>query len=332
MRAGRADRKKILFVSTGGTIASRYDPVAKALISVASGDELLAALGPLAPDVDVVHEAFSNVGSNRIGLEMELRLARRVEELLKDETIDGCVVTHGTDTLEEGVFLASLAMTSQKPIIFTGAQRGADQPDADGPRNLADAITVAASNDAVALGPLVVFSGKILSALDATKIHSLDMEAFGARSFGPLGEVDRGKVLITRRPWGYPTIKVDTVETRVDLITLALGADDRLFEAAVKSGARGIVLEGFGSGNATPEVVLAAARATKKGVVTVITSRCFDGRAVPLYGDGGGRDLQDAGAIFAGRLQGPKARILLCVALANVSTGEIASLFEKFGR
>ena len=332
MKTGKASRKKILLVSTGGTIASRYDPVAKALISVASGDELLAALGSLAPDVDIVHEAFSNVGSNRIDLQMELRLARRVEELLKDETIDGCVVTHGTDTLEEGVFLSSLALASQKPVAFTGAQRAADQPDADGPRNLADAITVAASNDAAALGPLVVFSGKILSALDATKIHSLDMEAFGARSFGSLGEVDRGKVLITRRPWGYPTIKVDNVEPRVDLITLTLGADDRLFEAAVKSGARGIVLEGFGSGNATPEVVAAVARAAKKGVVTVITSRCFDGRVLPLYGDGGGRDLEEAGAIFAGRLQGPKARILLCVALANIPARDIPGLFEQFGR
>lgn len=332
MKTGKASRKKILLVSTGGTIASRYDPVAKALISVASGDELLAALGSLAPDVDIVHEAFSNVGSNRIDLQMELRLARRVEELLKDETIDGCVVTHGTDTLEEGVFLSSLALASQKPVAFTGAQRAADQPDADGPRNLADAIAVAASNDAAALGPLVVFSGKILSALDATKIHSLDMEAFGARSFGPLGEVDRGQVLITRRPWGYPTIKVDNVEPRVDLITLTLGADDRLFEAAVTSGARGIVLEGFGSGNATPEVVAAVARATKKGVVTVITSRCRDGRVVPLYGDGGGRDLEEAGAIFAGRLQGPKARILLCVALANIPVGDMPGLFEQFGR
>lgn len=332
MGAGNAARKTILLMSTGGTIASRYDPVAKALISVAGGDELLAAMGSLAPDVNIIHEAFSNVGSNRINLEMQLRLARRVDELLDNEEIHGCVITHGTDTLEEGAFLSRLALITQKPVIFTGSQRGADEPDADGPRNLADAIAVAASNDAAGLGPLVVFSGRILSALDATKIDTLAIEAFGARSFGPVGEVDRGKVSITRRPWGYPTIKVKTLETKVDLITLTLGCDDRLFEAAVNSGARGIVLQGFGSGNATTEIVSAVDRATGNGVVTVVTSRCFDGRVLPLYGDGGGRDLQDAGAIFAGRLQGPKARILLCAALANIPISDIADVFEQFGR
>lgn len=332
MGAGNAARKTILLMSTGGTIASRYDPVAKALISVAGGDELLAAMGSLAPDVNIIHEAFSIVGSNRINLEMQLRLARRVDELLDNEAIHGCVITHGTDTLEEGAFLSRLALTTQKPVIFTGSQRGADEPDADGPRNLADAITVAALDDAAGLGPLVVFSGKILSALDVTKIHTLAVEAFGARSSGPVGEVDRGKVSITRRPWGFPTIKVKTLETKVDLITLTLGCDDRLFEAAVNSGARGIVLQGFGSGNATPEIVSAVDRATGNGVVTVVTSRCFDGRVLPLYGDGGGRDLQDAGAIFAGRLQGPKARILLCAALANIPISDIADVFEQFGR
>lgn len=324
--------KKVLVVSTGGTIASRYDPVQKALMSVATGRELLSTLGTLAPVVDVVLEEFSNLGSNRIDLETSFRLAHRVDDWLKDDTIGGCVITHGTDTLEESAFLANLVVSSSKPVVFTGAQRGADQPDADGPRNLADAIAVAASRDAEGLGSLVVFAGKVLSAIDATKVHTSRMAAYDSTGSGSLGEVDQGTVLITRRPSGYPTIKAQHIETRVDLITLAMGADNRLFNAAVASGARGIVLETFGRGNATPEVVAAVARASQKGIVTIVTSRCFDGRVLPLYGDGGGRDLENAGAIFAGHLRGPKARILLCLALANIPTGEIAGLFDQFGR
>jgi len=324
--------KKVVVVTTGGTIASRYDVAENALISVATGAELLATLGPLAPAVDVVLEEFSNVGSNRIGLGTSFRLVLRIDELLKDAAISGCVVTHGTDTLEESAFLASLVLSSARPVVFTGAQRGADQPDADGPRNLADAISVAASADAANLGVLVVFAGKILSAIDATKVHSSDVAAYDSPGTGPVGAVDHGSVLITRSLLGYPTIAADRIETRVDLITLAMGADDRLFQAAVGSGARGIVLECFGRGNATPEVVAAVARATQKGVVTIVTSRCPQGRVLPLYGDGGGRDLETAGAIFAGRLQGPKARILLCLALANMPGHQIAPLFSRFGR
>ncbi|MBB6354033.1 L-asparaginase [Aminobacter aganoensis] len=321
-----------MVVSTGGTIASRYDPDENALISVATGEELLSTLGMLAPDVDVVVEEFSNVGSNRIDLNTSFRLARQIDKWLRDDTISGCVVTHGTDTLEESAFLAGLVVSSPKPVAFTGAQRGADQPDADGPRNLADAIAVAASPDARDLGSLVVFAGKVLAAIDATKVHTSRLAAYDSSAFGPLGEVDHGAVLITRRLSGYPRIKAELIEPRVDLITLAMGADSRLFDAAVASGARGIVLEAFGRGNATPAVVAAVARASQKGIVTVVASRCPEGRVLPLYGDGGGRDLEDAGAFFAGRLRGPKARVLLCLALANKPMGEIADLFEQFGR
>lgn len=332
MNTDRTGTQKVLVVSTGGTIASRYDPVEKALMSVATGEELLSTLGPLAPGVHIVLEEFSNLGSNRIDLETSLRLASHVDELLKDDTICGCVVTHGTDTLEESAFLANLVISSSKPVVFTGAQRGADQPDADGPRNLADAIAVAASPDAGNLGTLVVFAGKVLSAIDAAKVHASGLAAYDSSGLGPLGEVDHGSILITRRLSGYPTIKAQHIERRVDLITLAMGADDRLFEAAVASGARGIVLETFGRGNATPEVVAAVTRATQKGLVTIVTSRCAQGRVLPLYGDGGGRDLEEAGAIFAGRLKGPKARILLCLALASMTEQEIAALFAQFGR
>lgn len=324
-------RRKVVAVSTGGTIASRYDPAARALVSVASGAELLAMLGGRAPDVDTVVEEFCNLGSNRIDLEMSLQLARRVDELLADEQVSGCVVTHGTDTLEESAFLASLVIASPKPVVFTGAQREADEPDADGPRNLADAIRIASSPDADGLGTVLAFGGRILSPVDATKVHTARTDAYAATAGGQIGEVDDAEVLISHRPARHPRIVARRIETRVDLIKLTMGCDTRLFDASVASGARGIVLETFGRGNATPELVAAVARAAGSGIVTVVTSRCREGRVRPLYGDGGGRDLAAAGALFAGRLQGPKARVLLSVALANPSDEGIAQLVARFG-
>jgi L-asparaginase len=332
MNTNGSRHPKVLVVSTGGTIASRYDPVARALTSVGTGEDLLATLGGLAPPVDLVLEEFCNLGSNRIDLDTSLRLARRIADLIGDDAVCGCVVTHGTDTLEESAFLASLVISSPKPVVFTGAQRGMDERDADGPRNLADAICVAASPDARNMGVLVVFGGKILSAVDATKIHTSDVAAYASYDFGPLGVVDNGAVLLSRRLASYPTVDTRQMDTRIDLITLAMGADSRLFDAALASGARGIVLEAFGRGNATPQVVAGVQRATAKGVVTVVTSRCPQGRVLPIYGDGGGRDLEDAGAIFAGRLRGPKARILLCLVQANLTRREIVELFAVFGR
>jgi L-asparaginase len=324
-------RRKVAIVSTGGTIASRYDPAARALVSVASGAELLAMLGSRAPDVDTVVEEFCNLGSNRIDLAMSLRLAQRVDALLADESVGGCVVTHGTDTLEESAFLASLVIASPKPVVFTGAQRDADEPDADGPRNLVDAIRIAASPDADGLGTVLVFGGRILSPVDATKVHTSRTDAYAATAGGQLGEIDDDEVLITHRPARHPRIVAHGIETRVDLIKLTMGCDTRLFDASVASGARGIVLETFGRGNATPDLVAAVAHASGLGIVTVATSRCREGRVRPLYGDGGGRDLEAAGALFAGRLQGPKARVLLSVALANPPDDGIAAILARFG-
>jgi L-asparaginase len=331
MNPSASHNPKVVIVSTGGTIASRYNAVGRALTSIATGKELLDTLGSLAPPVDLVLVEFSNLGSNRIDLETSFRMARRIAELIDDDAVTGCVVTHGTDTLEESAFLVSLVVGSSKPVVFTGAQRGMDAPDADGPRNLADAIRVAASPEARDLGTLVVFASQIFSAVDATKVHTSHLGAYESSGFGALGEVDGDKIVLGRKPVRYPPINSQVIDTRVDLIALSMGADARLFDAAVASGARGIVLETFGRGNATPDIVAATKRATDAGILTVVTSRCPRGRVLPVYDDGGGRDLEDAGAIFAGRLKGHKARILLCLVLGHVPRSKIVELFNFIG-
>ena len=324
--------RRVLVVTTGGTIASRVDPADGSLVSVVAGQELVADFRARRSGSEIVIDEFCNVGSNLIDLETSFELARHIDARLTDETIGGCVVLHGTDTLEESAFLADLVIRSPKPVVFTGAQRSADAPDADGPRNLADAVRVASSPEARDLGTTVVFDGDILAASDAVKMHASRVAAFGSSSFGPLGAVDGEDVFIGRKPVERPSFRARRIERRVDLITMVMGLDDRLLNAAFASGADGIVLEAFGRGNVTPPVLEAVSRGADRGIPTVVTSRCMWGRALPVYAGAGGRDLEKAGAIFAGRLSGPKARILLSVMPAEMGVRELKALFEHYGR
>ena len=307
----------VVILSTGGTIASRHDREADALVSSASGEELLASLGALAPDLPLSIESFCNIGSFEMDLETSFRLARRIAAVLADPDVAGVVVTHGTDTMEEAVFLADLVVASDKPVVFTGAQRHAAETDADGPRNLADSIRVAASPSARRLGAVIVFEGEIHAARDVTKTHAYRVGTFASAEHGKLGEIDASQVIVQRRPLLRHTITTDRIETRVDLIRMVMGSDDRFMRCALQSGARGIVLEAFGRGNVTPLVLGAIKDAVRDGVAVVVTSRCPQGRVMPLYGGSGGKAVAAAGAIFAGDLSGIKARILLALLLGS---------------
>lgn len=305
---------KIALVTTGGTIASRR--LGDSLISVDAPETLLRAAGIGPEAVEVI--AFSNLGSNLIDLRIALDLAQRIDALLARADIDGCVVTHGTDTLEESLFLASLVITSPKPVVFTGAQIAADRADSDGPGNLVAALRFARSAQARDIGPVLVFAGEILDPVHATKIDAALPSAYAAPHGGALGSIRGEAITMHRAPARRivaPEWPAGAISPDVFLLPAVMGMDGRLIDAAVHAGARGIVLEGFGCGNATPAIIAALVRAHACGVVSVITSRCLRGEALPLYGDGGGYDLAQAGAIFAGRLQGKKARILVALML-----------------
>jgi L-asparaginase len=232
--------------------------------------------------------------------------------------VRGVVVTHGTDTMEETAWLADLLHAGETPLVFTGAQRHAGLPDSDGPANVADAIRIAAAPTARGLGAVIALGGRIDHAREATKLHTTESRAFGSPGADdPLGTVGPDGVRIDRRPTPRPHFAVpDALEARVQLVTLAAGCDGTLIDACTTAGARGLVIEAFGSGNANHAVVAAVRRAVAAGVTVMIVSRCPAGGVKPLYGNGGGQDLLAAGARFGGTLSGPKARILLMIALA----------------
>ncbi|MDX6749895.1 asparaginase [Geminicoccaceae bacterium 1502E] len=322
--------KRVIILGTGGTIASRVDHAKGHVAAAASGSELLDSLterGFALPDgVRVEVEQFCNVGSFLFDLELAFRLARRAAALLSEPDVAGVVVTHGTDTMEESAYLADLVVPGEKPVVFTGAQRHADEPDADGPRNLADAIRVAASPAARGLGAMIVFASEIHGARDATKLHTSRLGTFQSAEHGKLGDVDEGRVVVRQRPLLRRHFAVERVEPAVDLIRLAMGSDARFLRCALDTGAKGIVLEAFGRGNGTPPVNELVREAVGKGVPVLVTSRCPQGRVMPVYGAGGGKDLERAGAIFAGDLTGLKARILLAVLLGGPREKELADI------
>ena len=173
-----------------------------------------------------------------------------------------------------------------------------------------------------ALGAVICFADQIHAARDVTKVSASALATFRSYDKGALGEVDAGRVVIHRRPEHRRTFVVDRLETRVPLIRLYLGFDVALVEAALEHGARGLVLEAFGRGNGPAALVPIVRAAVAAGVPVVVTSRCPTGRVEPIYGKGGGKDLADAGAIFAGDLKGPKARLLLMVLLAAPGTSD----------
>jgi L-asparaginase len=307
--------RKICLITTGGTIASKLDPRSGHVTASVTGDELRRRLEDPLAGIALTVEEFCNVGSYAVDLPMSFALARHIREKLQDANCDGVVVTHGTDTMEESVFMADLTVQSDKPVVFTGAQRAADDPHPDGPRNIADSIRLAASEEARGLGALICFEQEFHAARDVTKTHASRVDTFTSAEHGKLGEVDGDHVIVHRKPLLRRSYRATAIEPDVELIKIVMGSSDRYIRFAAENGARAIVLEGFGRGNATPSITDAAIAIVKKGIPVVMTSRCPRGRVKPIYGNGGGKSLADGGVIFAGDLSGPKARVLLAVLL-----------------
>lgn len=312
----------IRLITTGGTIASRAMSDGGPVTAAVSGGDLLHSLPQMPEGVDLTIDEFANIGSYAMTLQSAFSLAMRIDKALEDPAIDGVVVTHGTDTMAESAWMADLLVRSEKPVVFTGAQRTPDEPGADGPRNIADAIRIASAPEVRGLGAIVAFEQEFHAARDVTKSHASRVDAFVSYEHGKLGEVDGERVVVHRRPVLRRHYAATGVVEAVDLIALAIGSTGAQLRFAVENGAGAIVIEGFGRGNATPAVTEAAVEAVRAGVPVVMTTRCQRGRVRPIYGDGGGRTLADGGVIFAGDLSGPKARVLMAVLLGMGYDGD----------
>ena len=309
---------EVHLIGTGGTISGGSGGPLNA-------DDLRAALPGLASVASVTTEDFVRIGSSRMHPELQFQLAERIAAVFAERPeLAGIVVTHGTDSLEETAFLLDLVLPSGRPVVFAAAQRPPRYEDSDGPRNLLDAIRVAGSGRTRDLGVLVVLNGQIHAAREVKKTHSIALHAFASPDTGPIGAVDEGKVLLFTTPARRVHLPATGVETAVELVRLTAGGGALTIRAATEAGARGLVLEVFGRGNAPPPVAEAVNAAIQAGVVVVFATRTGGGRVVLSEGQ------RQRGIISAGDLDGLKARMLLAVALgAGHPAGEIDAAFRR---
>ncbi|MGY1786839.1 asparaginase [Geodermatophilus sp. SYSU D00698] len=306
----------VTVLATGGTIATRADASGVSTAQDGGADLVARLAGDLGVRLRV--RDVLRVGSYLMTLERMHAVASAVAGELADPEVDGVVVTHGTDTTEETAFLLDLVHGDPRPVVLTGAQRPADAPDSDGPRNLADAATVAASPAARGQGVLIAFGGHVFPARGTRKGHTLAADTFTAPDAGPLGWVRDGALLLersARRSAPLDLARVDLSGVRVDVVACHPDADATALHAFAAAGARGIVLEATGAGNANPVVCRAVRELTDAGVVVVTSTRVAAGPVAALYGNGGGTDLLAAGALPAGLLRPSQARVLLAVLL-----------------
>ncbi|WP_101948062.1 asparaginase [Mycobacterium sp. 3519A] len=309
---------RIAVIATGGTIASTASD--GGVVATRSAADLLQTAKVTGIEVESID--LMTVGSYCMRLEHLRSISDAVAALLArtDDPVDGIVVTHGTDTMEETAILLDLVHDDPRPVVLTGAQRASDALDADGPQNLADAVVVAGSSDVRGIGVLVVFAGQILPARATRKLHTTALAAFGSVSGARIGAVTDGTVAISaipKRPQPLSRPTADFDDTRVDLVEMYPGADATLMRAAVAAGARGIVLAGTGIGNANPQVVDAARELVADGVAVVLSTRVPEGPVAGVYGNGGGADLIAAGVPAAPALPATQLRILLALWLSQ---------------
>jgi len=320
----------IVLVFTGGTISMRHDAVAGGAIPSLRGRDIL----DLSPGIDRIADLEIDDWGGHPGPHMTVdrmwALRQRLLEHLARSDVDGIVVTHGTDSLEESAYLVARSISTEKPVVFTGAMRTSSELGWDGPGNLGAAVRVAASPASRGHGVIVVMSDRVYSALDVTKVHTSMLDAFDSPGLGPLGVVDDGSVIFRRAlAADVATLAPGSLGVPVDIVYAWAGADSRLLNAS-QATARGVVVAAMGRGNVPPEMLagIDAFIAAEKPVV--ITSRAARGRVGPTYGyPGGGRRLLERGAILGGTRRPQQARIDLMLALGlGLSVQQIRGVFD----
>lgn len=302
-------KKKVLIITTGGTISMRYYP-GKGIIPDDHLVEFLYTFPKLRDNADIEVKSFSNIPSPHITPEIMLELAKMVDNII--DRFDAVVITHGTDTLEETAYLLDIVLTTRKPVVFTAAMRSGSDLGLDGQRNIVSAIRVAIHYQSIDKGVLVVMNDDIHTARDVVKADTGKLEAFVSPNYGTLGIVDTDRIVYQRELLYRENVWTDELEYNIDLIKTTAGMDGRFIDCSVANGAKGIVIEAFGRGNVPQSMVEAIKRALANNVIIVIVSRVFKGRVLPEYGyEGGAYHLQSLGVVLGDDLKGPKTRLKL---------------------
>ena len=307
------------------------DPTMGGASPALSGEEIVAQVIGLKEIADFEIINFARLPGPHVTPSIMLELAHAVRLVLQRENIDGVVITHGTDTLDETAYFLDLILQTVKPVVFVGAMRNSSELSWDGPANLIAAVRVATTMEARGLGVLVAMSEEIIAAREVIKTHTESVDTFQSRDYGPIGLIDKDRIIIARRTTDQEYIETDNIELAVETIKMVSGGDGKFIDYAIAQGVRGLVLEAFGRGNVPPGYLGAIDRAAKTGIPILLTSRCSRGRTLDAYAyEGAGKTLTRLGVILGGVLPSHKARIKLILALgAGWSTDRIRQSFES---
>ena len=334
--AGADEQKpQVTILATGGTIAGA------AATGTQSGyksgavtiDAMLAAVPGIDKVATVKGEQVANVGSQDMSFEVLMKLARRINEIAPNSDIDGIVITHGTDTMEESAYFLNLTVKTDKPVVMVGSMRPSTAVSADGPLNLYNAVGVAADPRAKGRGVMVVMNDQIHAAHSLTKTSTTAVETFMSPGRGLIGQASYGKNDFYNSPtWKHTTqsefdISNVTKLPRVDVVYADVDMHGDLIDASVAAGAKGIIIAGVGNGNMNKSGVDAATKAAKDGVVVVRSSRVPTG----LVGRNVELDDDKLGFVASYELNPQKARVLLALALLeNRSLADIQNLYDLY--
>ena len=333
--AAGKNKANVVILATGGTIAGAAATGTQA--GYTSGavniDTMIAGVPGITDLANIKGEQISNVGSQDMTFDIMLKLAKRINELAKSPAVDGFVITHGTDTMEDTAFFLNLTVKTDKPVVMVGSMRPSTAVSADGPLNLYNAVGVAADPKAAGRGVLVVMNDWIQGAHSLTKTSTTAVQTFMSPLRGLVGTANYGKNdYFTSPEWKHTTqsefdITGVTTLPRVDIIYASADMSPDLIDCAAANGAKGLVIAGVGNGNMNKVSVTAAANAVKKGVVVVRASRVATGSV----GRNVGLNDDELGFIASDELNPQKARILLTLALLKQRTPEqIQQLFYTY--
>ena len=309
--------KNILLIHTGGTISMKEDEE--------TGEVKPSERNPLTdhikeiPNINLLTTELFHLPSPHISPDNMLQINRYIVEQMNTNNLDGVVITHGTDTLEETAYFLDLTLSLQIPIVLTGAMRSSNELGSDGLYNLLSALKVATSNYAHDFGVLVVMNDEIHTAKNVTKTHTSNVATFQSPQYGPIGIVNKAGVTFHHTPVSNESLHVSKLDKNVLLLKAFAGMDDRLIQINNLQ-LDGLVIEALGQGNLPPLMLPSLKKLLEKGVPIVLVSRCFNGIVQDVYGyEGGGRHLKELGMIFSNGLNGQKARLKLMIALETTT-------------
>lgn len=320
-------KKKVVLITTGGTIASQRNHNNKLESGKLDGKAILS-MCQLEEKVDIVLIDLFQIPSMHMTFENLNQLNKTICTVFEDDEVAGVVVTHGTDSLEETAYFLELTIRDSRPIIVTGSQKSPEDIGTDVYSNLRNSLLVASSENAKNIGTCVVFNEKILHSKYVKKVHSSSINGFGAIGYGMLGYIDNDEVVIYQKPTKREHYKIQEKYPTVEIVYAYLGASSTILDCLYKENVEGLVLVGAGRGQVTPDMTKAIEKLCSKGTKIVLTTSTEEGRAFPTYDYyGSANNLKNIGVVMGGDFDPKKARLKLMLMLAN---GEKS--FESFMR